>query len=69
VITRWWLALLVPIAAALAARVVLGDQGDFPDWALPWTAGAFVLIGLVAGSLVRFVADERKRKRRSSHSV
>jgi hypothetical protein len=61
-ITRWWLALLVPIAAGLLARVALGDQGDFPDWALPWTVGVLVLIGLAAGALGRFVADELRRK-------
>jgi hypothetical protein len=62
-ITRWWIALLVPIAVVLVARAVLGDQGDFPDWALPWTVGVVVLIGLAAGSLGRFLAEEVRRNR------
>jgi hypothetical protein len=67
-ITRRWLALLVPVGAAVLARVVLGDQGDFDDWAVPSIAGVAVLIGLAASSLAQFFADELRRKRNGSRS-
>ncbi len=64
-ITRWWLALLVPIAAALVTRIIYPDDPEFPLWL---AAGLYVLLGLAAGSLVRFFADELRRKRDGSCS-
>jgi hypothetical protein len=64
-ITRWWLALLVPIAAALLTSVIYRDDDEVPLWLL---AGVLVLIGLAAGSLARFFADELRRKRDSARS-
>jgi hypothetical protein len=58
-ITRWWLALLVPIAAALLARIIFPDDPEFP---LSWVVALLVLLGLAAGSLARFFADELRRR-------
>jgi hypothetical protein len=62
-ITRWWLALLVPIAAGLLADAIYPDDPEFP---ISWAAALLVLLGLAGGSLTRFFADELSRKRDGS---
>jgi len=55
----------VPIAAGLLADVIYPDDPEFP---FSWVVGVIVLLGLAAGSLARFFADELRRKRDGSRS-
>jgi hypothetical protein len=57
--------LLVPITVGLLTLIAYGDDEDFP---LSWVAALLVLLGRAAGSLVRFFADELRRKRDSLRS-